>query len=213
MKKETLLQRAMVVNGLFSAEMLERHAGLNRNFVSGRLKSYEGAGFIKRSGVGDKGEKLWRMTMTGKRKFDPKAPMSVFQSSPRPVNVQSNRAERLKLKSSPRALMARDIDELPETKLWRAIQELGIFRMSELLSMDLASKSTAYQYCSALLRAGYLDKTHQKLQCNQCVYTVVKSTGEAAPVLGRALFLYDPNTNQIWDDIPRRMEIAGALEK
>jgi len=115
----------------------------------------------------------------------------------------------LKFKDRPRGVIARKIDVLPETKLWQAILKLKKFRLIELVEMNLANKTTAYQYCAALVRAGFLKKDRKKRKSNQCVYSLAKVTGDAAPVIGRALYLYDPNTDRIWDDVP----VAGDIKK
>jgi hypothetical protein len=212
MKKMTLLHRAMVVNRLFSYATLERQAGLSRSFIFQNLKAYESDCLIKRAGLGTKQEKLWRLTQKGKRQFDPKFPTVSFQAFGHPAkNNDVDKTVRMKFKNAPRGLMDRKGKEFPETKLWKAIRELGKFRMTELVNMKLVNKTTTYQYCAALVRAGFLRKEHKKLVSNQCVYTVARVTGDIAPVIGRALYLYDPNTDQLWDDIPARLDIKKTI--
>lgn len=117
----------------------------------------------------------------------------------------------LKFQSRPRSIAKRTIKNLPETKIWQAILRLKKFYMTELVAENLGNKTTVYQYCAALARAGYLKKDFKASKGSSCLYTLERVTGDVAPITMRALYLYDYNTDEIWNDIPESREIKKHL--
>jgi len=134
---------------------------------------------------------------------------------PRPEPGPKNRRlTRLKIKGKPRGIEhPRDLATAPETRLWNAIREMKQFLVSDLVDMKLANKTTTYQYCGILVRAGYLQSDKIEGQWHKKYYTLARVTGDIPPVIGRALYLYDPNTDQIWDYIPQPGEIRKQLNE
>lgn len=201
MNKITLLHRAMVINRLFSYSTLERQAGLSRSFITPKLKAYESDGFIKRSGLGAKQEKLWRLTQKGKRQFDPNAPKeSVIHTL---GGGQKNK----------------HIRERAEYRLWTAIKEFKSFKLHELHDLNLANKTTTSQYISLLSRAGFLDakriKEKKNKQYDGCYpkrYTLTDKAGVEAPLMGRTFYIFDPNTGEYWATPMEKFEEKNGLE-
>lgn len=97
----------------------------------------------------------------------------------------------------------------PEKKLWKAILEMKVFSLTDLIAKDIANKTTVRQYVTVLTRAGFLAASKNW----PCVYSLADITGEKAPLMGRALYLYDPNTNRIWDDIPVSRKVINETNK
>ena len=97
----------------------------------------------------------------------------------------------------------------PERKLWKAMLEMKAFTLSDLLEKDIANKTTVRQYVTALTRAGFLSVSKRF----PFVYSIAAVTGEKAPLMGRALYLYDPNTNRIWDDVPVSRKVLEEIKK
>jgi len=190
MKKVTLLQRAMAVNRVFSVATIRRQAGLGKNFVYNKIKTYAEQEFISRAGVGSNKERLWRLTQAGKRQFDPNAPKE-------PV-IQT-------LANGQRDLGNRHPKARAEHRLWVAITEFKKFSIEDLLVLNLASATTARQYVALLSRAGILDKARlkeKKLKKYEgrypIQYSLVKNPGEMAPLMGRCFYLFDPNSGEYW---------------
>jgi hypothetical protein len=135
----------------------------------------------------------------------------VFINGSKHSSKSRKKTERLKFQKRPKGIIARKATVLPETKLWQAIIKLEKFFLKDLIKMDLANKTTTYQYVAALVRAGFLSKDKQKRVSNQRVYTLLHVPGDIAPVIGRALYLYAPNTNKIWDYVPIGLDIKKHL--
>ncbi|MBU0969187.1 MAG: hypothetical protein KKC20_01005 [Proteobacteria bacterium] len=205
MNKATLLQRGMAVDGAFSSAVLERRTGLSQSFVFKKVKEYEKAGLLKRAGLGSKKEKLWRLTLEGKRQFDPNAFNKIITHAP------AEKINRMKLHPGKHNLSYQDLANQPEASLWKAITGLKQFLANDLVKMEITSKTGVYQYLALLVRAGFLKKELTLKTCNQCCYILIKNTGSAAPVIGRTWFLFDPNTGETWDDIPEREKINQQL--
>jgi hypothetical protein len=190
MKKVILLQRAMVVNRKFSVATIRRQAGLGKNFVYNKIKTYAEQEFIKRAGLGKNGEKLWRLTQAGKRQFDPNAPKEpVIQTLANGQKDLGNKRPR----------------DRAEYRLWVAITELKKFDINDLLELNLANQTTTKQYIALLCRAGILTKSipkenkrgkHEGRPFNQ--YSLIKNPGEIAPLMGRCFYLFDPNSGEYW---------------
>lgn len=125
----------------------------------------------------------------------------------------ANKTIHLKFKNLPRNLTPLKTDEIPETILWRAILKLRKFCMADLYEKNLANKTTAQQYVTALVKAGFLKKDIKRRLYNRCFYRLGKVTGNKAPLIGRALYLYDPNTDKIWDNIPVSRKIKKHLTR
>lgn len=182
MQKITLLQRAMVVNRLFSYAVLERQAGLSRSFVYRRVKAYKEKGFIRRAGLGKNQEKLWRLTQEGKRQFNPMA----------------HKVPVINKLDGGRTNLPHNHD--PEQLLWTAICDLKRFRIDDLLELKLANDTTARQYVSLLRRAGILkgsrDKSPKSKFGAPMVYTLTEKAGVHAPLMGRAFYIFDPNSGE-----------------
>lgn len=203
MKNIILLQRAMVVNRMFSAAMIQRHAGLSKTFVYNKMKDYAEQGLIKRAGLGSNQEKLWRLTQEGKRRFDPNVPKEPMIKPGLNLNLPEagkfmgrHRTEPIKAGNA------------PERRLWKVILEIKVFTLADIVTKEIANKTTVQQYVTALTRAGFLSASKNY----PCVYSLVNITGEKAPLMGRALYLYDPNTNRIWDDIPISRKVLDEIK-
>ena len=118
---------------------------------------------------------------------------------------------RMKMHPGKYDLTSRDLAKQPEAKLWKAIIELKQFLAEDLVKMKFTSKTAVYQYLALLVRANFLKKERTHKTCNQCWYILIKKTGGTAPVIGRAWFLFDPNTGETWDDIPEGEKINPQL--
>lgn len=197
MKKIILLQRAMVVNRTFACAVIQRHTSLSQSYIYSKIKAYEKDGFIKRAGLGSNQEKLWRLTLKGKRQFDPNTPKeSVIHTLGGGRNRKNKDFER------------------PELRLWAAIKELKSFKMIELQDMNLANKTTTHQYVALLLRAGFLSskrlieqKNKQYEGCYPKLYTVTEKAGVKAPLMGRTFYVFDPNSGDFWATPMEKFEI------
>ena len=180
MKKVRLLHRAMVVNRLFSYAVLERQGGLSRSFIFRKLKAYEKNGFIRRAGLGQNREKLWRLTQEGKRQFDPKTPKDPIVNilpGGQTGNVSRHQTER---------------------RLWTAIRELKRFRIEDLLEMKISTETPTRQYLALLKRAGLLKGENIKgtKWSGPMLYTLSEDAGPLAPLMGRTFYIFDPNTGE-----------------
>ncbi|MCG8635424.1 MAG: hypothetical protein MI863_16445 [Desulfobacterales bacterium] len=177
------------------------------------LKAYESERLIRRAGLGKRKEKLWRLTLEGKRRFDPKAPKSILQ--PRgSIDSNPNTVKTVRMKLSPGryGLTRKDLIDQPESRLWEAIIDLKVFLADDLVKLKISSKTAVYQYLALLVRAGFLRKERTNETSNQCRYTLIKKNGPAAPIIGRTWFLFDPNSGKTWDDIPEGEKIQTLLK-
>ena len=127
--------------------------------------------------------------------------------------LPGEKATRLKMAPGKFGLTLQKIDAQPESKLWEVIVRLKHFYLNDLVNLNITSKTSTRQYVALLVRSGFLKKDRLKGRFNLCRYTLARNTGDAAPVIGRARFLYDPNTNNIWDDIPEGRKIRKQLPK
>ncbi|MBA3012941.1 MAG: hypothetical protein KKF12_18525 [Proteobacteria bacterium] len=130
-----------------------------------------------------------------------------------PKELPGEKATRLKMVPGRGGLTLQKIDAQPESKLWEAIVKLKQFYLSDLIDLNITGKTPTSQYVALLARSGFLKKERLEGKNNLCHFTVARITGDAAPVIGRARFLYDPNTNNIWDDIPEGRKIRKQLPK
>ncbi|MCG8643319.1 MAG: hypothetical protein MI862_26570 [Desulfobacterales bacterium] len=180
MKKIKLLHRAMVVNRLFSYAVLERQTELCRSFLFRKIKSYEKKDLVRRAGQGENREKLWRLTLEGKRQFDPKTPKEpVINMLPGGQTGGVRRHE-------------------TERRLWTAIRELKTFRIEDLLEMKISTETPTRQYLALLKRAGLLEceNTKGSRWSSPKIYTLSKDAGHMAPLMGRTFYIFDPNTGE-----------------
>lgn len=127
--------------------------------------------------------------------------------------LPGEKATRLKMGPGRGGLTLQKIDDQPESKLWEAIVKLKQFYLIDLIDLNITGKTPTSQYVALLTRSGFLKKERLEGKNNLCHFTVARITGDAAPVIGRARFLYDPNTNNIWDDIPEGRKIRKQLHK
>lgn len=127
--------------------------------------------------------------------------------------LSGEKATRLKMAPGRGGLTMQKIDAQPESKLWETIVKLKRFYLNDLVDLNITSRTSTRQYVALLARSGFLKKKRLEGKFNLCHFTVARVTGDAAPVIGRARFLYDPNTNNIWDDIPEGRKIRKQLPK
>jgi hypothetical protein len=188
-----IMWRLLKIRKTMTYDDLQELAGVSRSYAQEWMATLIKRGVVKKIGNGK-----YRLI-----------------DSPRPEPEPENRRlTRLKIKGKPRGIEhPRDLATAPETRLWNAIREMKQFMVSDLVDMKLANKTTTYQYCGILVRAGYLHSDKIEGQWNKKYYTLARVTGDIPPVIGRALYLYDPNTDQIWDDIPQPGEIRKQLNE
>lgn len=188
---KTVMWRLLKIRKTMTYDDLQELAGVSRSYAQEWMATLIRRGVVKKLGSG-------KYTLINETRHEPEP--------------EKRRLNRLKIKGKPRGIEhPRDLATAPETRLWNAIREMKQFLVSDLVDMKLANKTTTYQYCGILVRAGYLQSDKIEGQWNKKYYTLVRVTGDIPPVIGRALYLYDPNTDQVWDDIPQADEIKKHL--
>jgi len=124
-----------------------------------------------------------------------------------PVSTKGKASSKFSLKYRTIGQKKRSVETIAQIKLWQAIVEMKTFSMEDLFEKKLGNKILTYQYIGMLVRAGFLKKDRKR------EYVLARTTGDAAPIIGWALYLFDPNTDRKWNDIPMARDIKKRLNK
>lgn len=203
---EKKIWRAMKVNNKFSVADISRLTGASSSYVNKKIREFKDEDYVNRAGLKDPGtgtkEKLWRLTLRGK---------NMALGLPLPP-----KSTRLDLAPEYHNLNGQNLKGCPENILWKAIKELHEFIVDDLVAMELANITTTRQYLSLLTRAGFLKKNMiigPKGMKNKVLYQLIQDPGPIAPIMGRAPYLYDANSDKLWSEIPEGAEIRKRCRK
>ncbi len=97
-----------------------------------------------------------------------------------------------------------------QTRCWQAMRVLKVFSQADLQTCAEIDEDFAYEYCAALIRAGFLTSNGGGRKGSE--YRLVRNTGPLAPVLQlQKGQIYDPNINTTICSVRKnKKEIASA---
>lgn len=187
------LWRSMRMLRAFTYQKLEITTEGTRRYITNYCIALHRAGYLRRSEakIGPRRKSaVWTLI----RDTGPNPPMcrrdgTVFDTNEHRVYGEATQQPARKLRD----------DRSHRGKAWRAMRILGGFTLSELVWATGAKRRSIGRYVWALERCGFLERgeaLNVLTQRTSPYYTLVRDSGDVAPVVRRSSVVYDPNTKQ-----------------